>query len=132
MAEDIVQVRGPLDPFTAGSLTVEDQAYVLTASEERIITGWPTWHPRYIDPIDAPFDRVLTWSGHALIYDLNPVLVHPFKRPFVLGSTGHISNILSEHRGTFEDFAIFDWDTAGNYLADDPVDANVRADTAGA
>lgn len=132
MAEDVLTVRGPLDPLTGGTLTTEDQAYVLTASDERLTTGWPTWHSRYSDPIDPPFDGVLTFSGDATIYDLNPVPIHPFKGPFVLGLAGHIDNVVSEHRGTFEDFAIFEWDVAGNYLADDPIDAHVQADNAGA
>lgn len=132
MAEDILTARGPLDSMSAGTLTPEDQAYVLTASRERLTTGWPTWHERYADPIDPPYDDVLDWSGSALIYDLNPVAIHPHKGPFVLGLKGHIDNLVSEHRGTFEDFALFEWDEAGNYLGDDPVGAHVLADNAGA
>jgi len=131
MADDILIARGPADGFNGGSLTAQDQAIVLTASRERLLTGWPDWHFRATDPIDAPFNGYLNWSGSALIYDGNPVLVHPLKGPFVLGQAGYISNVVSEHRGTFEDFAIFEWDVAAPYLGDDPVEANVRADNAG-
>jgi hypothetical protein len=128
---DTIVVRGTLDTFRGGSFATEEQAVVITRSIAQIDTGFPSWHSRANDPIHAPFDQEILFLGRIKIYDLNPITIFPTRGKFVLGNHGYATDIVSEHRGTFEDFAIWPYDTGSSYLAEDPVGAFVIADNQG-
>lgn len=130
---DTIYANGLLETFAGGTLTAGVRAVVLTRTRAQIADGFPSWHPRYVDPLVAPFDGQLDVpAGTAKIYALNPQAIFPRRGPLVLGGHGRIARLISEHRGTFEDFAIFEWDTAASYFADDPVDGYVTTDNIGA
>lgn len=109
--------------FLNGAASVRYEATVLTATRDYQVTGWPSWHYRgggdgsqgVLVPLMARFQGLLEFSGSAGVYDLNPIPIFPQGGGVdALGRAGTV-DLVSELRGTFSDFAIWDGD-------DDPAD----------
>lgn len=128
----IITPRGALGAFD-GRLTVEYRTvYVMTASTDRLRDGFPLWHFRSGVPIVHRYRGSLgdIRGGRAKIYGLNPVYIFPKRGQFTLGSHGHLAEITSDFRGTFEDFAMTPVDPAWTDATEgDPAEAFVAAET---
>lgn len=105
----------------SGFINPEYKAVVITAGSDRHLPGgWPEWHFRSEDPIEEKFQGTLNdWtSGRIKIYSTNPVYLQPIKGPFTMGTLGHLDEIITEHRGTFEDFFMQAYTNGGDVLED--------------
>lgn len=108
---DVIYANGSFDLLDGGGSAnaIVRNDRVLTVTVSRRIDGFPTWHPRYTDPIPAELSKILDddfFSGRAKVYSLDPVILMPEHGQFDLGNHGRLVEIYDDFLGTFDDFSI--------------------------